>query len=236
MSLLKQHIGERVRLFRESLGKNQREFSEMLVIKQQSLSKYENGTLNIPDKQKISILKYGVNLVWLLTGEGSMLSIPKTVGKRLSFIRNDLGMDQEGWAEEMGLSVEELTLFESDLKKPSQDYLKKLETSINLNSHWVLTGDGSTQLIKHLTVKEPADFTYDAFIQKQHDFKKAFPGVYDIWEENQELKQQTGTGCEVCDVVHHLNPDRTMKLKGYAEALLHEQEIEEAGEANHRAG
>ena len=36
--------------------------------------------------------------------------------------------------------------------------------------------------------------------------------------------------------VHHLNPERTIKLKGYAEDLLHEQDMEEVGESNHRAG
>ena len=159
MSILRQHIGERIRLFRESLGKNQREFSEMLKIKQQSLSKYENGALNLPDEVKIDFLKYGVNLSWLLTGKGAM-------------------------TQEM----------------PEQSEFNRKEDT------------------------------------KNSFFENTFPDVHKIWEENQQLKQQEGKGCEVCDVVHHLNPERTIKLKGYAEALLHEQEVEKIGEVNHRAG
>lgn len=69
-------IGERIRRIRENLGMNQKDFSTTLLIKQQSLSKYENGGLGVPDKIKVKFLKYGVNLAWLLTGEGPMFQDP----------------------------------------------------------------------------------------------------------------------------------------------------------------
>jgi SOS-response transcriptional repressor LexA len=67
--------------------KNQTEFAEKLGITQTSLSKYENGTVDIPDEVKVKISKFGINLHWLITGHGDMfleeqskklLTIPKT--------------------------------------------------------------------------------------------------------------------------------------------------------------
>lgn len=65
-------IGERLRLYRESQKLTQNEFSDFLGIKQQSLSKYENNIQSIPDDVKILLHQKGVNINWLLTGEGEM--------------------------------------------------------------------------------------------------------------------------------------------------------------------
>jgi len=67
-------IGIRLREVRNGLNmKNQSHFSELLGIKQTTLSKYENGTSDIPDDIKTKIGSLGINLHWLLTGEGNML-------------------------------------------------------------------------------------------------------------------------------------------------------------------
>jgi SOS-response transcriptional repressor LexA/DNA-binding XRE family transcriptional regulator len=64
-------IGERLKTVRNSLNmKNQSQFANKLGINQTTLSKYENGTSDIPDDIKIKISDYGINLHWLLTGEG----------------------------------------------------------------------------------------------------------------------------------------------------------------------
>jgi SOS-response transcriptional repressor LexA len=80
-------VNERLKLLRTSLRmKNQTEFAEKLGITQTSLSKYENGTVDIPDEVKVKISKFGINLHWLITGHGEMfledqpeksLTIPK---------------------------------------------------------------------------------------------------------------------------------------------------------------
>jgi SOS-response transcriptional repressor LexA len=67
------NFGERLILIRDSLGvKNQTKFAEKIGITQTSLSKYENGTVDIPDDVKLKISGFGINLHWLLTGEGEM--------------------------------------------------------------------------------------------------------------------------------------------------------------------
>jgi SOS-response transcriptional repressor LexA/DNA-binding XRE family transcriptional regulator len=66
------NIGERLKIVRNSLNmKTQSQFAEKLGINQTTLSKYENGTSDIPDETKVKISGYGINLHWLLTGEGT---------------------------------------------------------------------------------------------------------------------------------------------------------------------
>jgi SOS-response transcriptional repressor LexA len=66
-------VNERLKILRTRLRmKNQTEFAEKLGITQTSLSKYENGTVDIPDEVKVKISKFGINLHWLITGHGEM--------------------------------------------------------------------------------------------------------------------------------------------------------------------
>ena len=66
-------IGSRLRKLRDSLGmKNQTEFAEALGITQTLLSKYETETVDIPDDLKIKISEFGVNLHWLISGNGEV--------------------------------------------------------------------------------------------------------------------------------------------------------------------
>jgi transcriptional regulator with XRE-family HTH domain len=51
-------------------------FAEKLGITQTTLSKYENGTGDIPDGLKIKISEFGISIHWLVTGEGDCLSLP----------------------------------------------------------------------------------------------------------------------------------------------------------------
>lgn len=62
----------RLRNLRNKMQLSQVEFSHKYGINQQTLSKYENGKLSIPDDLKIKLHHEGVNLNWLLTGKGEM--------------------------------------------------------------------------------------------------------------------------------------------------------------------
>lgn len=67
-----ENMAYRLKLIRQHFRLTQAEFAQRYNIKQQSISKYEKGTLSIPDDLKINLLKNGVNIHWLLTGEGEM--------------------------------------------------------------------------------------------------------------------------------------------------------------------
>ena len=66
-------IGDRLKIIRNGLRmKNQSQFAEILGVTQTTLSKYEKGTSDIPDEIKVKLSTFGINLHWLLTGEGSV--------------------------------------------------------------------------------------------------------------------------------------------------------------------
>lgn len=66
-------VGERLKKAREYLGyKKQGYFAEKLEIVQNTYSNYENGHREIPFKILEKISQNGINLNWLLTGEGEM--------------------------------------------------------------------------------------------------------------------------------------------------------------------
>jgi transcriptional regulator with XRE-family HTH domain len=65
-------IGHRIRAWRHALGLTQAAFSERIGVHIGVLKKYEQG-LNIPGGEALAaIAKTGVNMTWLLTGEGEM--------------------------------------------------------------------------------------------------------------------------------------------------------------------
>lgn len=66
-------VGERLKEVRIRLGKgSQAQFAGEFGLEQTTLSKYEKGTLNLPDAIKLKLVDFGINLHWLLTGEGEM--------------------------------------------------------------------------------------------------------------------------------------------------------------------
>ena len=66
-------IGARIRQWRFALGLTQAELSSRLGVHIGVLKKYEQG-INIPGGEVLAaIAKTGVNMTWLLTGEGEML-------------------------------------------------------------------------------------------------------------------------------------------------------------------
>lgn len=72
MTKLLTGIGKRLKEIRKYLNQTQQEFASSLNISQQALSKYENEDLQIPDEIKEILFKNGININWLLTGEGEM--------------------------------------------------------------------------------------------------------------------------------------------------------------------
>jgi len=66
------NTGLRLREIRKEKKMTQTEFADLLGTSQRNISKYENKRLEIPDKIKAELIKFGVNMNWLLTGKGGM--------------------------------------------------------------------------------------------------------------------------------------------------------------------
>lgn len=67
-------IGARIKQWRHALGLTQAELAQRLEVHIGVLKKYEQG-LNVPGGEALAaIAKTGVNMTWLLTGEGEMMA------------------------------------------------------------------------------------------------------------------------------------------------------------------
>ncbi|NIZ40915.1 helix-turn-helix transcriptional regulator [Entomospira entomophila] len=65
--------GERLRLVRKHFGWTQAEAAKYFGVKQNMISRYERQEHQVPDEIKIQLHELGIDLIWLLTGEGNML-------------------------------------------------------------------------------------------------------------------------------------------------------------------
>lgn len=65
--------GDRIKIVRETVGKNQRDFASSIKISQPALAMFENGQREVKEIhiEQIS-MKYNINKEWLCTGEGEM--------------------------------------------------------------------------------------------------------------------------------------------------------------------
>lgn len=66
-------IGDRIKLVRETVGKNQRDFASSIKISQPALAMFENGQREVKEIhiEQIS-MKYNISKDWLRTGKGEM--------------------------------------------------------------------------------------------------------------------------------------------------------------------
>lgn len=71
-------IGDRIKLVRESEGKNQRDFAASIKISQPTLAMFENGQREPKDIHIEQIcIKFNINDKWLRTGESEMYNEPE---------------------------------------------------------------------------------------------------------------------------------------------------------------
>lgn len=65
--------GERVKEVRKALGLTLEKFGEKLGVKKNAISQIENGRNSLTDQmQKAICREYGVDYIWLTSGEGEM--------------------------------------------------------------------------------------------------------------------------------------------------------------------
>lgn len=65
-------VGERIKIFRNAINMKQGELSDLLGIHQSSLARYEKDASDFTFDKINKFYDLGVNVNWLLTGEGEM--------------------------------------------------------------------------------------------------------------------------------------------------------------------
>ncbi|PIQ25115.1 hypothetical protein COW64_16300 [bacterium (Candidatus Blackallbacteria) CG18_big_fil_WC_8_21_14_2_50_49_26] len=161
-----EHIGKRLSLWRNSLGITQEKFSQQIGMQIGVYRKYEQGK-NVPGGEALeSISNTGVNIVWLLTGEGSMKYIDP-INERLKLFRNYFGYTQQRFGELIGISTEDIILYETGKKKITQQILEKVSL-LGANLNWLISGDGeisSYQRPKRLILPDELEPFRNKFIE-----------------------------------------------------------------------
>ncbi|PHV69232.1 Cro/Cl family transcriptional regulator [Sporanaerobium hydrogeniformans] len=73
-------MNDRVRFLRKNFKKTQKEFGEIIGLKQTSIADIEKGKVNITDRTvKLICSEFNVNEEWLRTGEGAMFNETTTM-------------------------------------------------------------------------------------------------------------------------------------------------------------
>lgn len=171
---MEKNIANRLKIGRISLGfKNQTEFAEKIGIKQGSLSKYERGTNEIPDDVKIKLSQLGLNIHWLVTGEGDLftestkqskpihivddiekieqqLRNSENIADEIKTIRKNLGKTQSEIADILGIPRTTWVNYETGITEPPLKIKMKLadlNSPISNLSNNIMLGGNITQNI-----------------------------------------------------------------------------------------
>lgn len=119
-------LGNRLRLWRKSIGKTQIEFSELSNIGVAIIRKCESGASMPGGHTLIAFANTGANIHWLLTGEGSMTISSQASIRPYNQKLIDLGIEMA----ELSDSVCDDILTELLLRVKSNLQLQRLERSL----------------------------------------------------------------------------------------------------------
>lgn len=88
-------MNERLKNVRKALNLTQTAFSSKLGIRPNTLSQYETGVTHIPDSIVVSTCReFGVNEIWLRTGEGEMFR-PMSAEEEIAAFVGDIISDPD---------------------------------------------------------------------------------------------------------------------------------------------
>jgi phage repressor protein C with HTH and peptisase S24 domain len=65
-------IGDRLLQIRKAMNMNQTDFASMFNLAQSTYAPYEKNKRSVPDELKIMLSEKGINIHWLVTGQGKM--------------------------------------------------------------------------------------------------------------------------------------------------------------------
>jgi len=81
----KEDVGKRLRIFREARSITQQELADKLGVTRLTITRYELGQLSLGvESIERLITVYGVNVAWLLTGDGAMFISMVTTSQKMS--------------------------------------------------------------------------------------------------------------------------------------------------------
>lgn len=78
-----------------------------------------------------------------------------TIGEKIKYIRQDKGLTQAEFGQNIGLSKQAVSNVENNLSNPSIDFIGKLIVYYNINSNWLIANLGEPyNAVKNLSSRE----------------------------------------------------------------------------------
>jgi SOS-response transcriptional repressor LexA len=114
-------IGERLKKVRLLLGFSKAlPFSEKLGLENPTYGRYENGERSLPDNVKLQLYEMGVNITWLVTGEGEPLL--ENQKEKIPLIEELQEIIEKTMEPKLGKVESRLNAIESQLKREKDLY------------------------------------------------------------------------------------------------------------------
>lgn len=98
------------------------------------------------------------------------------MNERIALVRKSLGLTQEKFAEQVGLSRNFMWMIESGTRVPSDRTISDICREFNVNETWLRTGEG--EMFNQITRSEKlAVFLADITANEEDNFKRQFVEV-----------------------------------------------------------
>ena len=98
------------------------------------------------------------------------------MNERIALVRKSLGLTQEKFAEQVGLSRNFMWMIESGTRVPSDRTISDICREFNVNETWLRTGEG--EMFNQITQSEQlAAFLADITANEEDSFKRQFVEV-----------------------------------------------------------
>ena len=95
------------------------------------------------------------------------------MNERIALVRKSLGLTQEKFAEQVGLSRNFMWMIESGTRVPSDRTISDICREFNVNETWLRTGEG--EMFNQITRSEKITaFLTDITVDEGDDFKRRF--------------------------------------------------------------
>lgn len=224
-------IGDRIRYLRKDiLNLTLKEMSYALNISLSNLGNIEAGRINATQRMISDICRvYNVDPVWLETGEGKMIPVNEktlTVSDRIRLVRKTLNLSQPEFGRRVGVSRDVINNIERNdgrAVEPKTIFIEHLCHVYNVNSDWLLNGDGEMFLHNEIiqTVSDRIRLVRKSLEMTQQEFADSL-GVNRSIIKNYELSivSPTNIFIEHLCMKHSINKDWI--LTGTGDMLSHE--------------
>lgn len=205
-------MNRRVFALRKTLNLTLEDFGKRIGVNKTSVSCWESGRRNLSEQSIRSICReFEVNESWLRSGVGEMFiqhdsefvsssseSISGRLKNRIKYLRKELNMTQQQFADNLGIKRNTIATYESGRNEPIDAVIALICKTFNVNEYWLRNGSGDV-FITMDRENRIAQWATTALKNEPDSFKSRFIRALsflneDEWEVLAKIAQQITDG------------------------------------------